>query len=1397
MRISILRADIVQRVLWEHPQDWWRRVHRQRLLRLERDFRVWRQGALANQARLPAELHAVMELGAFLSQELARINIRLARLYRQRAEFNRYHQRAGTALEREHHILAYARALGATPRQLRADRAALDEWLDFDAINDRCNRRIGEEELLLTLVSERGASVFVHLFGGPLRDMDYALVWKQLRPDEAWRLLRYRGDPRVAEQAYFAVERMLSCLPAGVPPPFGLRVMATVFSAASNPSLSVWIQASALRTAARMDWLRAQPLWQHRLMQPGAGDDIFVRSEMLAHLCRHGDELDPDASLRLSAVRDPSPLVRQVLARTLPADAAWAVPLWQLFLTEDPAPEVRGAALLRALHEIEARADWAADRLAVTLAASQPVWVHKLALQAVREGLESSAAAPFRAYWCARFEAPVQMLLEAPVPALRRAAAQTLNRLWAANDSTREALRERLADATRGLQPDGLDQTWLRSDADTETFGRLLASLSHDDWGLAATPGRRGLKLTRGTRFGFRFWRWLHELRNPSTDKRQAHRHTIGRFLHAPLQAPPSGLAELSETKVPGEPLLIGEDDSWRPYLPLPDHYISSLRFFGRTLTLFTHEGVTELEPPLGIRAKFYAWWQLSTRFSHYAGLRNWHSQRGYPPERYLEELQHLGFRTRFRPYTEAPAAPAQPSVTRYFPMVGIVWMPDLDGFSDYMLSAYGNSISQLVLFILLLSGLFIGRLMWAQWRQRRARSALPLVLGGWGTRGKSGTERLKAALINEMGLPLLSKTTGCEAMFVHAPPMGPLREFFLFRSYDKATIWEQQMVTDLAQRLSCDVMLWECMGLTPAYVNVLQQQWMRDDWSTLTNAFPDHEDVQGPAGYNIAEVMTQFIPRKGRVLTTEESMLPILREGARKFGSDLVSVPWWETHLVPSDVLARFPYDEHPTNIALVQALAEEMGLQRLASLKAMADRVVPDLGVLKTYQQARIRTRGLEFVMGMSANERHGTLSNWNRMGFHEHRPETHPGVWISTVVNNRADRVARSRVFAKLLVTDVIADCHICIGTNLKGLSAFIREEFSVAMEELRMTPLLTSIQRQDWVREIAQRRWITVEQAQLTQRVSAMLDGALPQLPPLVRAAALLQIEAPAAIVETLRNAGINADDALLIEIRQWLERWLAEHRAYLAFQSRVGSDEAVAVLNIEWEALLWSWFDARLVIVHDSYATPSDIINTLVAHTPPGYRNRIMGMQNIKGTGLGYVYAWQDWEQVAQAAQQLVQGDFEAFRRGLAMLQQTQGLNLLAIEVLDKSIEQARHRSDGLGEEYQAELEQLRQRLEQLRSDEAVRATGSGQQKIGHGELLRNFALKWTEQFLDAGDAVRRKKTALRLYRALVLGRISQSRAVAELQALNQRQKGNWLSETLAGWVRSLRRGPLV
>src|SRR3546814_17442539 len=82
--------------------------------------------------------------------------------------------------------------------------------------------------------------------------------------------------------------------------------------------------------------------------------------------------------------------------------------------------------------------------------------------------------------------------------------------------------------------------------------------------------------------------------------------------------------------------------------------------------------------------------------------------------------------------------------------------------------------------------------------------------------------------------------------MFRHGSSCGDLTEMFLFRPYDKATIWEQFSLLRTSRGLKAQVFLWECMGLNPSYVRVLQQDWMRDDIGTITNTYPDHEDVQG-----------------------------------------------------------------------------------------------------------------------------------------------------------------------------------------------------------------------------------------------------------------------------------------------------------------------------------------------------------------------------------------------------------------------------------------------------------------------------------------------------------------------------------------------------------------------
>ena len=363
--------------------------------------------------------------------------------------------------------------------------------------------------------------------------------------------------------------------------------------------------------------------------------------------------------------------------------------------------------------------------------------------------------------------------------------------------------------------------------------------------------------------------------------------------------------------------------------------------------------------------------------------------------------------------------------------------------YADYFQSAYENTLPELVVFTTLILLVILVKHFWANYTFRNARRNIPLSIGGWGTRGKSGTERLKAALIGAMGHGLVSKTTGCEAMFIHGDPNGEPLEIPLFRPFDKATIWEQHNLIQMASRMNPSVFLWECMALTPSYVDVLQRQWTTDDLGTITNTYPDHEDLQGPAGHNVATTISGFVPERSHMITTEQVMRPYISESCRLAETTLRGVGWLESGLVTEDVLDRFPYKEHPDNVALVSAMGDELGLDYDFCVKAMGDYLVPDLGVLKTHPISTVRTRRIEFTNGMSANERFGCMGNIRRLGFDTQDPWTEPATWVCGVVNNRADRVPRSKVFAKIIVDDMNADRFFLIGSNLKGLVGFIEE------------------------------------------------------------------------------------------------------------------------------------------------------------------------------------------------------------------------------------------------------------------------------------------------------------------------------------------------------------------
>ncbi len=1395
-----MNPSMMRSVLEHGIQPQQLRLQRRLLDELAEAFTAWPElssirssGDVGEQDRGAA---AVMWV-RFLDHHVEDLGQRIHRLKRHHVRFLQRYEASATRDERQRHMLDYAAELGAGPQQLAEDRKAFSRWFDLDALKDRFNRRLAEAEQRLAFALDRlGALAALAL--REEKEPGRASLWRRFALEARVRpLLAHEGDERVAEAAFQCLGQALLAMPAGMrQTSVSDTTLQYIYRSALESRHGVGIQTSALALLPSLAMESFKLVARKRLKEPKSrGDDIFVRRKlvMLMASCLHQDEALGD--LLPLALEDESPYVRQGLAKGLSRQRLADVRPWlETLALRDRDPRVRGAALVYLVRERRLAGDmrsWALRVFEQALRQDKDPFSLRCAMQAATDafcglvGDKGFGDTELR-IWQKTLLSCLKMLHASAEPvALRRFAALSAERIWAHGHEQARDLMQRMERELRSIRPGYSKRLSKRgmSLRDRDMFARVLSVLAQRDFGFDVRETRRAWVVTRGVVFEFRFWRLWHELRHPSPDKRQAFPHLIGRRFTGTLRAPSAILAEVTPTKVPGEPLVIEEEGGWRPFLPLVDELISALNngLRPRPIEIYSSEGVTVVVPPRSILRRLLALARLNLGFADYARLRNWDHGDTHGPGAYIQALRALGFTIEHRQHAYPEIGPLEPdeSLMRFFPLL-MPWGDWWTRFSDYALSPYENTLYELLLFALVALMAFVARHVWINRELKRIRKDIPLVIGGWGTRGKSGVERLKASVFNGLGVGVISKTTGCEAMFLHGQPFRRLRELFLFRPYDKASIWEQADLLRIGKHLRPDVFLWECMGLSPHYVRVLQQDWMRDDMSTITNTFPDHENLQGPAGINIPMVMSDFIPEHGLLLTSEEQMTPILRERVRALGNQMREVGWLEAGLLTDDVLELFPYAEHPYNIALVLAVAAELGMDEETALRYMTDYVVPDIGVLKRFPEASVRGRRLEFVNGMSANERYGCLQNWRRMGFADHDPVAEPGTWISTLVNNRADRVSRSIVFADLLVRDLAADRHFLIGTNLHGLLGYIRRAWDEHARELSLFPaddassdrLETALWR---LSRQAVRMRVPVHESQVIEGLRTMLGSG----------GSMKDEDVDAAVgdwrdLERLRQRLEGADEAWRDDVLEQHQRRLGQYHEYLNLAQRIRSDAATDAVGLDaaFRDQLRRWFMDKLVIIEDPHASGEQIIDRIVRATPPGFLNRIMGIQNIKGTGLDFVYRWQEWEQCHEACERLRSDDPYTVGQGMNMLTMMTGFGQLCEEHLRSTIEEVRHSPLGSRQRFQAELNLIADKLEASMAE--IRHQLRHQRKQG---MLERF-VDLVEAFVDAGDAVKRRKLANRIYRDLVAERISHERAAAELRKLTQRQKGGWLLDSL-------------
>ncbi len=966
--------------------------------------------------------------------------------------------------------------------------------------------------------------------------------------------------------------------------------------------------------------------------------------------------------------------------------------------------------------------------------------------------------------------------------------------------------------------------------APPEIVGRILAALSQNDFGLDGTLRGKGIRITRGSRFRRRAWRILHEMRNRAPNKRQGALHTIGRSFSGEIRAHSGRLHEATATAVPGEPVHIEAAGGWGRHLPTVDDVVSLPILSKETIRIFSSHGIAEVVPPPSVWKRVWSRVVTTLSYAQLDRLRRQSLESREPQERsrFVREVrERCGVQLQFRAFessSEKKPARASPRVEELFDpsssqthrawMVPILFPSEtwLRLHSHYFLSLEGNSQTALAYFGAAVLATFAGTSYLRRRTIRAARQQIPLCIGGWGTRGKSGTERLKAALFHGLGCDVFSKTTGCEAMFLHSAPRGELAEIFSYRPKGKATIWEQVSLLVMAAEMKVGVFLWECMALNSRYVGILQRAWMQDDYSTITNAYPDHEDIQGPTGTDVAQTIAQFIPTRGFLINSEKNFLPLFQEVCREKRTQIRSLGDHDEEFLPRDLLDLFPYDEHPRNILLVATLADELGIDRSLAITLMADHVVPDIGVLKTYPRVVFLGRSLQFTNGCSANERTGFLTSWRRSGFDDVSTDEDPRRFIMTVVNNRDDRVSRSEVFARILVEDVAADQHILIGTNLSGLQRYMEQamERFIQMQVIlrprdtttadgrdrahqRLADLLRRVRipAQGWtgvlnrLRVYAKAAGYTVvseaklergyKMGRLTLDDKISLDAVSHRLRDRARWSELFRASLEPSDESTRPGPEVYAE-ATLDDVLEHGLATAARAGVYEALQARVqaaleGQLDCEPV-NEQIRTVYRELFFASVMTLDDPKATGDWIVERCARAAPPGTDVRIMGTQNIKGTGLDFVYRWLAVDTVIEQLQTADHGTVRERTRALAALLAFEDHGVMDLGLLAHRCRTPATADDG----------ELFARLQAKVEQEVSRRTALMKSRRPAGITAR--LIHWAEPWLDAVHGISRHRRAHQVMRDLAHARISHPRAAARMRRINDEDKGGWLLRAL-------------
>lgn len=294
--------------------------------------------------------------------------------------------------------------------------------------------------------------------------------------------------------------------------------------------------------------------------------------------------------------------------------------------------------------------------------------------------------------------------------------------------------------------------------------------------------------------------------------------------------------------------------------------------------------------------------------------------------------------------------------------------------------------------FIILLFSFWLLYLIHEAYSCNAARNKLRHVVHVNGTRGKSSTSRMIEAGLRAGGYKVYCKTTGTDPMTIDVDGKEePIKRL------GKANIKEQIRIMKKAASQGAEILVVECMAITPEYQYAAQHKILKADIGVITNVRRDHTDVMGETIEEICTSLCSTVPVDGVLFTAEnkENVVNLMKEKAESLKSSFRN---------PRPV-GNEPEFDFAENIALALDVCMALGVDRETALKGM-EAYKRDPYVLEVLDY-----KGTICINGLSINDIDSICMIWDKMENRFGKTMDGDSKRQIILVNNRGDRGSRT--------------------------------------------------------------------------------------------------------------------------------------------------------------------------------------------------------------------------------------------------------------------------------------------------------------------------------------------------------------------------------------------------